>query len=184
MALQHGTKVDIRAEINCVNSCRSCDLIYNKGILPSVGKTGQEPCESVRTGILLIFIDGGFWVPMQVSIGQGNVQCSLLSLIYLRYAVNIEGRCYAMEFQWKNHSGSVLIMCNDAMRVLSWIGCQKFRAIVNLHVSHATLHGAEQLMVKIRNKDCLVDNKMVVAPIAGITITNCSGNGLVSFSSK
>ena len=57
--------------------------------------------------------------------------------------MNIEGRCYAVEHQWENSPGSVLIMCNDAMRVLSQIGGQKFGAIVNLHVSHATSHGAE-----------------------------------------
>ena len=98
--------------------------------------------------------------------------------------MDIESRCYAVEYQWENNPGFVLIMCNDAMIVLSWIGGQKFRTIVNLHVSHATLHGTEQVVVKIRNIDCLVDNKMIVAPIGGITITNCSCNSSVSFSSK
>ena len=120
VTLQYGTKVVIRVDISCVNSCRSCDLIYGKGLFPSVGKTGQEPCERVRASTFLLLIYGGVWIPMQVFIGQGNARCSLPNPILFRYVMNIEGRYYPTEYQRENNPGSVLIMCTELGLFSHW----------------------------------------------------------------
>ena len=58
------------------------------------------------------------------------------------------------------------------MRLVSGVRCQKFWQVVNDHVIHATLHRAKQVMVKVWNVDCLMNDKVERPPRLRVIIGN------------
>ena len=67
------------------------------------------------------------------------------------------------------------------MRVLLWQGCQKLISVINVHTSHATLRGTQQMVIMGRHMDSLVDQNMEAVPGEGVVVTNCSGDILIGF---
>jgi hypothetical protein len=59
------------------------------------------------------------------------------------------------------------------MRVISGVTHQKLGRIVNCQVINSTLHWAKEMVIKVRDMDCLVDHQ--VKHLAGIRaiISNC-----------
>ena len=56
------------------------------------------------------------------------------------------------------------------MRMFSEVLSQKFWRFVDGHVINTTLHRTEQVVVKMRDVDCLVDNQVVRLPRIRVVI--------------
>ncbi len=59
----------------------------------------------------------------------------------------------------------VWVLHNKCVHVVSGKMSQKFWNIVDCHVINVTLHGAKQVMVKLRHVKSLVKHKVVYLPI-------------------
>ncbi len=58
------------------------------------------------------------------------------------------------------------------MCLVSGVRCQKLWQVVNDHVIHATLHRAKQVVVKVWNVDCLMNDQVECPPRSRVIISN------------
>ena len=70
------------------------------------------------------------------------------------------------------------------MHVVSGVRRQKFRRIFDCHVINSTLHWTKEMVIKVRNMDCLVDHQVKHLTGIGVIISNCPANGGKCFSAK
>jgi hypothetical protein len=71
-------------------------------------------------------------------------------------------KCRGKERVFDSLSG----FCTIIVCVVSGEANQKYRNIVDCHTINATLHGANQVMVKLRHVNCLVEHKVVYLPVS------------------
>ena len=63
------------------------------------------------------------------------------------------------------------------MRFVSGVACQKFRRIGDGHVINLTLHWAKEMVVEVRDMDCLVNYQAKNLACYGVVIGKCLANG-------
>ena len=68
-----------------------------------------------------------------------------------------------MDIQWQYKGGQrvVYVLCHYGMSVVGWGLHQELWNVVDYYFIYSTLHGANQVVVKVGDMYGLVDNKMV-----------------------
>ena len=65
-------------------------------------------------------------------------------------------------------------MSSYGMRLCSRILTEELWAVIDSDVVHANLHGSKEVMIKVRDMDCLVDNEMELLSGPGLSVGNSS----------
>ncbi len=80
--------------------------------------------------------------------------------------------------------GVVWVLNGQCMRMFSEVLSQKFWRFIDGHVINTTLHWTEQVVIKVRYVDCLVDNQVIRLPRIRVVIGKRATDSVILYSTQ